>query len=309
MENYLFYAGAEHEGIRLDRFLSDHIDGLSRSFIQKIIAENKVTVNGRIVKSKTSLKEGDEIRLELPSCVEPEILPQNIPLDILYEDGDVVVVNKPKGMVVHPAAGHYSDTLVNALLYHCSGSLSGINGVMRPGIVHRIDKDTTGSLIVCKNDRAHEAISSQLKDHSITRKYLAICLGVLKEDTYRIEGPIGRHPQDRKRMAINYRNGKPAVTHVKVLERMQGSTFIECRLETGRTHQIRVHMSSIGHPLLGDEIYGDTKNRYRLQGQTLHACLLGFNHPITGEYIETKAEIPLYFDELLKKLRIGGINK
>ena len=309
MENYLFYAGAEHEGIRLDRFLSDHIDGLSRSFIQKIIAENKVTVNGRIVKSKTSLKEGDEIRLELPSSAEPEILPQNIPLDILYEDGDVVVVNKPKGMVVHPAAGHYSDTLVNALLYHCSGSLSGINGVMRPGIVHRIDKDTTGSLIVCKNDRAHEAISSQLKDHSITRKYLAICLGVLKEDTYRIEGPIGRHPQDRKRMAINYRNGKPAVTHVKVLERMQGSTFIECRLETGRTHQIRVHMSSIGHPLLGDEIYGDTKNRYRLQGQTLHACLLGFNHPITGEYIETKAEIPLYFDELLKKLRIGGINK
>ena len=309
MENYLFYAGAEHEGIRLDRFLSDHIDGLSRSFIQKIIAENKVTVNGRIVKSKTSLKEGDEIRLELPSCAEPEILPQNIPLDILYEDGDVVVVNKPKGMVVHPAAGHYSDTLVNALLYHCSGSLSGINGVMRPGIVHRIDKDTTGSLIVCKNDRAHEAISSQLKDHSITRKYLAICLGVLKEDTYRIEGPIGRHPQDRKRMAINYRNGKPAITHVKVLERMQGSTFIECRLETGRTHQIRVHMSSIGHPLLGDEIYGDTKNRYRLQGQTLHACLLGFNHPVTGEYIETKAEIPLYFDELLKKLRIGGINK
>lgn len=309
MENYLFYAGAEHEGIRLDRFLSDHINGLSRSFIQKIIAENKVTVNGRIVKSKTSLKEGDEIRLELPSCAEPEILPQNIPLDILYEDGDVVVVNKPKGMVVHPAAGHYSDTLVNALLYHCSGSLSGINGVMRPGIVHRIDKDTTGSLIVCKNDRAHEAISSQLKDHSITRKYLAICLGVLKEDTYRIEGPIGRHPQDRKRMAINYRNGKPAVTHVKVLERMQGSTFIECRLETGRTHQIRVHMSSIGHPLLGDEIYGDTKNRYRLQGQTLHACLLGFNHPVTGEYIETKAEIPLYFDELLKKLRIGGINK
>ena len=306
MENYLFYAGAEHEGIRLDRFLSDHIDGLSRSFIQKIIAENKVTVNGRIVKSKTSLKEGDEIRLELPSCAEPEILPQNIPLDILYEDGDVVVVNKPKGMVVHPAAGHYSDTLVNALLYHCSGSLSGINGVMRPGIVHRIDKDTTGSLIVCKNDRAHEAISSQLKDHSITRKYLAICLGVLKEDTYRIEGPIGRHPQDRKRMAINYRNGKPAITHVKVLERMQGSTFIECRLETGRTHQIRVHMSSIGHPLLGDEIYGDTKNRYRLQGQTLHACLLGFNHPVTGEYIETKAEIPLYFDELLKKLRIGG---
>ncbi len=305
----MFYAGAEHEGIRLDRFLSDHIDGLSRSFIQKIIAENKVTVNGRIVKSKTSLKEGDEIRLELPSCAEPEILPQNIPLDILYEDGDVVVVNKPKGMVVHPAAGHYSDTLVNALLYHCSGSLSGINGVMRPGIVHRIDKDTTGSLIVCKNDRAHEAISSQLKDHSITRKYLAICLGVLKEDTYRIEGPIGRHPQDRKRMAINYRNGKPAVTHVKVLERMQGSTFIECRLETGRTHQIRVHMSSIGHPLLGDEIYGDTKNRYRLQGQTLHACLLGFNHPVTGEYIETKAEIPLYFDELLKKLRIGGINK
>lgn len=309
MENYLFYAGAEHEGIRLDRFLRDHINGLSRSFIQKIIAENKVTVNGRIVKSKTSLKEGDEIRLELPSCAEPEILPQNIPLDILYEDGDVVVVNKPKGMVVHPAAGHYSDTLVNALLYHCSGSLSGINGVMRPGIVHRIDKDTTGSLIVCKNDRAHEVISSQLKDHSITRKYLAICLGVLKEDTYRIEGPIGRHPQDRKRMAINYRNGKPAITHVKVLERMQGSTFIECRLETGRTHQIRVHMSSIGHPLLGDEIYGDTKNRYRLQGQTLHACLLGFNHPVTGEYIETKAEIPLYFDELLKKLRIGGINK
>ncbi len=309
MESYFFNADVKDEGLRLDRFLSNKMDFVSRSFIQKIIAENKVTINGKAVKAKTQLKEGDEIRLELPPSVEPEILPQNINLDILYEDQEVVVVNKPKGMVVHPAAGHYSDTLVNALLYHCRGSLSGINGVMRPGIVHRIDKDTTGSLIVCKNDRAHEAISSQLKCHSIVRKYQAICLGVLKEDTYRIEGPIGRHPQDRKRMTVNYQNGKPAVTHVRVLERLNGCTFVECRLETGRTHQIRVHMSSIGHPLLGDEVYGDTKNKYRLQGQTLHACLLGFTHPVSGNYIETKAELPLYFEELLRKLRIGGMHK
>ena len=205
-------------------------------------------------------------------------------------------------MVVHPAVGHYSGTLVNALMWHCKSSLSGINGVMRPGIVHRIDKDTTGSLIVCKNDYSHEKIAEQLKDHTIVRRYRAICMGVLKEDEYCINAPIGRHPVDRKKRAINEKNGKEAVTHIKVLERLSNATYIECRLETGRTHQIRVHLSSLGHPLLGDEVYGDTKNKFKLEGQTLHAYILGFQHPKTEEYIETQAPLPEYFQKLLNKL-------
>jgi 23S rRNA pseudouridine1911/1915/1917 synthase len=249
------------------------------------------------------LRNGDEIVFCLPPSVEPDIQPEDIPLDILYEDDDLIVVNKPKGMVVHPAAGHYSGTLVNALMYHCKDSLSGINGVMRPGIVHRIDKDTTGSLIVCKNDFSHEQIAAQLKVHSTLRRYRALCMGQLKEEEYHIDAPIGRHPTERKKMAINEKNGKSAVTHVRVLERLKNATYIECTLETGRTHQIRVHLSSLGHPLLGDELYGDTKNKYGLQGQTLHAYLIGFHHPRDGRYIELTAPIPAYFTELLERLR------
>ncbi len=302
MDVYKFQVGDEWEGIRIDKFLSQNLEFLSRSYLQKMIQEQKVTVNGKRVKANYMLRPEEEVEFHLPESVEPEILPQTIPLDVLYEDEDVIVVNKPKGMVVHPAPGHYSDTLVNALLAHCKDSLSGINGVMRPGIVHRIDKDTTGSLIACKNDLAHESIAGQLKEHSILRRYRAICMGVLKEDEYRIDAPIGRHPTERKRMAVNQKNGKAAVTRVKVLERLQSATYIECQLETGRTHQIRVHLSSLGHPLLGDEVYGDAKNRFKLQGQTLHAYLLGFHHPRDGHYVETIAPLPEYFRALLAKL-------
>ena len=230
--------------------------------------------------------------------------PENIPLDILYEDDDLLVVNKPKGMVVHPAAGHSSGTLVNAVLYHCRGNLSGINGVLRPGIVHRIDMDTTGALVICKSDFAHQSLAEQLSVHSITRKYRAIVHGNLKEDEGTVRGAIGRHPTDRKKMAINERNGKPAVTHYRVLERFGNYTYIECQLETGRTHQIRVHMASIGHPLLGDAVYGPKKCPVKnLQGQTLHAMVLGFIHPRTGAYMEFEAPLPEYFSNLLLQFR------
>ena len=302
MDIFKFLINEEWEGLRIDKYLSLNLDFLSRSYIQKMIQEQNVSVNGKIVKANYNLKEDDEIEFQLPPNVEPDIVAEDIPLDVLYEDDDVIVVNKPKGMVVHPAAGHYSGTLVNALMYHCKDSLSGINGVMRPGIVHRIDKDTTGSLIICKNDASHEIIAAQLKEHSIVRKYRAICMGIIKEDDLTINAPIGRHPIERKKMAINEKNGKTAVTHVKVLKRLKNATYVECRLETGRTHQIRVHLSSLGHPLLGDELYGDTKNKYKLQGQTLHAHILGFIHPTTKEYIETTAEIPSYFEKLLKNL-------
>ncbi len=303
MNIYKFQINEEWEGLRIDKYLSTNLDFLSRSYIQKMIQQQNVSVNGKLVKANYCLRIEDEIEFQLPPNEEPDILAENIPLDILYEDMDVIVVNKPKDMVVHPAVAHYSGTLVNALMYHCKDSLSGINGCLRPGIVHRIDKDTTGSLIVCKNDNSHEMIARQLKEHTIMRKYRAICMGILKEDEYTIQAPIGRHPMDRKKMAINEKNGKQAITHVKVLERLKNATYIECRLETGRTHQIRVHLSSIGHPLLGDELYGDTKNKYRLQGQTLHAYLLGFCHPSTNEYIETIAPIPEYFQKLLKILK------
>lgn len=303
MDTFRFQIQEEWEGLRIDKFLSANLDFLSRSFIQKMIQQEKVSVNGKTVKANYSLRLEDEIEFQLSPSVEPDIEAENIPLHILYEDQDVIVVNKPKGMVVHPAAGHYSGTLVNALMYHCKDSLSGINGVMRPGIVHRIDKDTTGSLIVCKNDLAHEKIAAQLKEHTIVRRYRAVCMGVLKEEEYTICAPIGRHPVERKKMAVNEKNGKNAVTHVKVLERLKNASYIECRLETGRTHQIRVHMASLGHPLLGDELYGDTKNKFKLNGQTLHAYILGFQHPTTGEYIETKAPIPEYFEKLVKNLQ------
>ncbi|MGN0431052.1 MAG: RluA family pseudouridine synthase [Lachnospiraceae bacterium] len=301
MDEFRFQITEEMEEERIDKCMSMLIDSLSRSYIQKLIKEEAVFVNGRPVKGSYRVKSDDEVFFCLPEAVEPDIEPENIPLDILYEDKDVLVVNKPKGMVVHPAAGHYSGTLVNALMYHCGSSLSGINGCMRPGIVHRIDRDTTGSLIVCKNDKAHNCIAGQLKEHSINRHYLAICHGVLKEEEGTIDKPIGRHPTDRKKMAVNDR-GKRAVTHYKVLKRFERFTLIECVLETGRTHQIRVHMASIGHPLLGDEVYSSQKTPYKLQGQTLHAKTLGFIHPSTGEYMEIDAPLPDYFTHLLEIL-------
>ena len=247
---------------------------------------------------------GDAVLVLLSEPEELNVEPENIPLDILYEDDDLLVVNKPKGMVVHPAAGHSSGTLVNAVLYHCRGNLSGINGVLRPGIVHRIDMDTTGALVICKSDFAHQSLAEQLSVHSITRKYRAIVHGNLKEDEGTVRGAIGRHPTDRKKMAINERNGKPAVTHYRVLERFGNYTYIECQLETGRTHQIRVHMASIGHPLLGDAVYGPKKCPVKnLQGQTLHAMVLGFIHPRTGAYMEFEAPLPEYFSNLLLQFR------
>jgi 23S rRNA pseudouridine1911/1915/1917 synthase len=287
---------------RVDKYLSALLPEQSRSYLQKMIKDGKVEVNGKPVKASYRMEESDQVVIELPELVEPQIEAEDIPLDILYEDDSILMVNKPKGMVVHPSAGHYSGTLVNAVLYHCQGSLSGINGVMRPGIVHRIDKDTTGVLVICKNDQAHNHVAVQLKEHSITRKYRAIVCGVLKEDQGTIDAPIGRHPIDRKKMAINEKNGKRAVTHYHVLERFANHTYVECQLETGRTHQIRVHMASIHHPLLGDTVYGSEKNPYHLEGQALHAQVLGLIHPVTGRYLEVEAPLPEYFRKLLTKL-------
>lgn len=289
-------------GERIDKFLSDSLPDVSRSYIQKLIKDGQVTVNQKTVKSNYKLNTGDLLSMEEPELQEPDIEAEDIPLDILYEDSDLLIINKPKGMVVHPSAGHYSGTLVNALMHYCKEDLSGINGVLRPGIVHRIDMDTTGSLIVCKNDFTHNHIAEQLKVHSITRVYHAIVHGILKDDEGTINAPIGRHPIDRKKMSINHKNGKEAVTHYKVLKRFKNFTYIECRLETGRTHQIRVHMSSISHPLLGDAVYGPVKSPYKLQGQTLHAKTIGITHPRTGEYLEVEAPLPEYFTNLLKKL-------
>lgn len=303
MEEIRFLITEEWEDERIDKCMGSLIDSLSRSFIQKLIKNGKVFVNGNVVKANYRMKADDEIVFQIPESVEPDIEPENIPLEVLYEDADILIVNKPKGMVVHPAAGHYSGTLVNAVLYHCKGELSGINGIMRPGIVHRIDRDTTGSLIVCKNDFSHKIIAEQLKEHSITRRYRAICCGVLKDEEYTIHKPIGRHPSERKKMAVNEKNGKDAITHVRVLERFEKYTYIECELETGRTHQIRVHMASIGHPLLGDEVYGNGKSPYKLEGQTLHAYVLGVRHPRTEEYIEVRAPLPAYFEHLLHVLK------
>ncbi len=301
MEEFWFQITEEMEEERIDKCISMLIDSLSRSYIQKLIKEEAVSVNGKPVKSSYRAKVEDEVSLLLPEAKEPDILPEDIPLDILYEDQDLIIVNKPKGMVVHPAAGHYSQTLVNALLYHCGKELSGIGGVMRPGIVHRIDRDTTGSLVVCKNDLAHRIVADQFREHSITRRYLAICHGVIKEDFLTIDKPLGRHPTDRKKFAVR-ENGKRAVTHVKVLRRFQNATYLECVLETGRTHQIRVHMASIGHPLLGDELYSNRKTPFHLQGQTLHAEVIGLRHPSTGEYLEARAPLPDYFKHLLEIL-------
>ena len=303
METLNFNITEENSNIRIDRYLAEQCPDLSRSYIQKLVKDGAVFVNSRQITANYTVQPQDQVILTIPDMQVPDILPENIPLDILYEDQWLLVVNKPKDMVVHPSAGHMEGTLVNAVMAHCGEHLSGINGVLRPGIVHRIDKDTTGALLICKDDTVHRDLAEQLKVHSIKRRYRAIVQGNLKEDQGTVDAPVGRHPTDRKKMAVNYKNGKEAVTHYQVLERFGNATYIECRLETGRTHQIRVHMASLGHPLLGDTIYGSSKNPYHLQGQALHAMILGFVHPITREYLEFQAPLPEYFIKLLDKLR------
>ncbi len=294
------------EGKRLDQYIASQCMDLSRSYIQKLIKEKRTYRNGSVVtKTKTPVSLGDVITLTLPAPETLAIEPQDIPLDILYEDNDVLIINKPKNMVVHPAPGHYSDTLVNAIMFHCKDNLSGINGVLRPGIVHRIDKNTTGALIICKNDNAHKCISEQLKAHSITRSYHAIVYNNFSEEEGTIDKPIGRHPTDRKKRTVTEKNSKHAVTHYRVLDHLNNRfNYIECRLETGRTHQIRVHMSHIGHPLLGDDVYGPDNAKFKnLEGQVLHARTIGFVHPTTDEYMEFEAPLPDYFEKLLKNLQ------
>ena len=304
MTKEIFEVTGEQEGERLDKYLSLIYPDISRSFFQKIIKENNIQVNDVVQKANYRMKEEDLVAVTIPDAVETAIVPEDIPLDILYEDDDVLIVNKPKGMVVHPSAGHFSGTLVNGIMFHCKDSLSGINGEIRPGIVHRIDMDTTGSLIVCKNDESHVCIAEQIKEHSVNRIYEGIVCGNVKEDSGTIKGAIGRHPVDRKKMAINEKNGKPAITHYKVLERFGNYTHMQFQLETGRTHQIRVHMASIGHPLLGDEIYSSGKSPFKhLQGQTLHAKTIGFIHPKNNEYMEFSAPLPEYFENLLVQLK------
>ena len=309
MRTETFEVETEYEGERLDKYLSvvfGDTPAWSRSFFQKLIREGHVWVNDTAQKANYRLKTEELVTVEIPDAVSTPILPENISLDILYEDEDVLIVNKAKGMVVHPSAGHFSGTLVNAILYHCKDSLSGINGEIRPGIVHRIDMDTTGSLIVCKNDESHVSIAEQIKEHSVNRKYRGIVYGVIKDDEGTIDAPIGRHPTDRKKMAVNEKNGKNAVTHFKVLQRFARYSYLEFALETGRTHQIRVHMASIGHPLLGDALYSNGKSPYKLQGQTLHAMTIGFIHPRTHEYLEVTAPLPEYFSKILRDLEQSG---
>lgn len=303
MEKVHFETDIEDAGTRIDKFITGEMEDFSRSYIQKLISDGNVLVSGSPVKANYKLRDNDVIDLIIPDVKVPEILPENIPLDIIYEDEDVILINKPKGMVVHPAAGHYSGTLVNALLYHCKDNLSGINGVLRPGIVHRIDMDTTGVIVACKNDFSHNSLAAQLKVHSINRVYNAICYNNFNLPEGTVDAPIGRNPSDRKKMAIDYKNGRNAVTHYKVLENLKGFSYIECRLETGRTHQIRVHMASISHPLLGDNVYCKAQCPFKLNGQSLHARILGFVHPRTGKYIEFEAPLPSYFADLLQKLR------
>ena len=293
---------ADREGERLDAFLARSVPGLTRSAAQKLLEDGAVTLSGRPGKKNDRTVVGIKVSVTLPDPEPLDVLPQNIPLDVVYEDDDVIVVNKPVGMVVHPAPGHPDGTLVNALLYHCGSSLSGINGVLRPGIVHRIDRDTSGLIIAAKNDRAHLALAAQLQDHTLARVYEAVAVGSLKEDSGTVDAPIGRHPVDRKKMAVDRKNGRPAVTHWSVLARYPGYTRVECRLETGRTHQIRVHMASIGHPLLGDVVYGSKKPFPGLAGQCLHAKRLRFLHPSTGEPVEVECPLPQWFTDVLKKI-------
>ncbi|MCT4543915.1 MAG: RluA family pseudouridine synthase [Vallitalea sp.] len=303
MDTYTFQVNQDDVGYRIDKYISEKIPDYSRSFIQNLIKDKQLTVNDNFIKSNYKLRRLDIIKLEIPEPKELDIVAENIPLDIIYEDKDVILVNKPQGMVVHPAPGHYTGTLVNAIMYHCKDDLSGINGVLRPGIVHRIDKDTSGVLIVCKNDNAHLSIAEQLKNHTITRKYNALVYNNVQDDDGIVNAPIGRHPVNRKQMSINKLNGKEAITHYRVLERINQYTYIELQLETGRTHQIRVHMTSINHPLLGDPLYGPKNDRFKLKGQALHARVLGFIHPTTKKYMEFEAPMPNYFTSLLNKLK------
>lgn len=292
----------ENSDLRLDKYLVSQLEDFTRSAVSKLIEGGQVKVNDKTASKNYKCKAGDRVEIEIPDPVELDVTAENIPLDIVYEDSDLLVVNKPKGMVVHPAAGNCSGTLVNALLYHCKDSLSGINGVIRPGIVHRIDKDTSGLLIVAKNDTAHLDLAQQIKEHSFHRAYQAVAYGNFKEDNGTVNQPIGRHPKDRKKMAVTYKNSKNAVTHYEVISRYEKFTHIRCVLETGRTHQIRVHMAYIGHPLAGDEVYGPKKVITQLNGQCLHAGELGFVHPRTKEYMEFTAPLPEYFTNFLKKL-------
>ncbi len=300
---YRIIVEESQKGFRIDKFLSDSIEGKSRSFIASVIENGEATVNGKIVTKSYKVSAGDEVVVTLSEATELEAIPHDIPLDIVYEDEDIIVVNKPKGMVVHPAAGNPDSTLVNALLFHCKGQLSGINGVMRPGIVHRIDKNTSGLLVVAKSDRAHISLSEQIKEHSMTREYRAIIYGHLKDAEGSVDAPIGRSATDRKRMCVTDKNSKNAITHYTVLEEMKDFSYISCKLETGRTHQIRVHMSYVGHPLAGDDVYGPKKVITELSGQCLHAKRLGFLHPVTGQYLEFDSDLPEYFISFLDKIR------
>ena len=302
MENREYEAGKEYSGMRIDKYLAELDSELTRSAVQKLIDDEMVTVNGKVPQKNMKLREGDRIILTVPEPIPPEALPENIPLDIVYEDGDLLVVNKPRGMVVHPAAGNPDGTLVNALLYHCGDSLSGINGILRPGIVHRIDKDTSGLLIVAKNDFSHRLLAEQIKEHSFTRKYQAVVCGNIKEDSGTVNAPIGRHPTDRKKMTVTLKNSREAVTHYRVITRYRGYTHVELTLETGRTHQIRVHMANMGHPVAGDPAYGGKNYLKKLDGQCLHAYYISFLHPRTNETLTLSAPLPQYFTDFLKTL-------
>ncbi|MCU6702218.1 RluA family pseudouridine synthase [Muriventricola aceti] len=293
---------ADREGERLDAFLARSVPDLTRSAAQRLLERGAVTLRGRAAKKNDKTRLGDTLTVCLPEPQPVDLVPQDIPLDVIYEDDDVIVVNKPVGLVVHPAPGHPDGTLVNALLYHCGTSLSGINGELRPGIVHRIDRDTSGLIVAAKNDRAHLALAAQLQDHSLARVYEAVAVGGFREDCGTVDAPIGRHPVDRKKMAVDRKNGREAVTHWSVLARYPGYTHVECRLETGRTHQIRVHLASIGHPLLGDTVYGSKKPWPGLAGQCLHARRLRFVHPSTGEPLELECPLPDWFRDVLEKL-------
>ena len=302
--NELYFTADENAvNQRIDKYIAENADELTRSAVQKLIADGCVSVNGKIPDKNMKLKTGDEITINLPEPEICEALPEDIPLDIVYEDDDLLVVNKPRGMVVHPATGNYTGTLVNALMYHCGDRLSGINGVIRPGIVHRIDKDTSGLLIVAKNDFAHHLLAEQIKAHSFTRKYQAVVVGNIKDDSGTINAPIGRHPTDRKKMAVTLKNSRNAVTHYQVLARYSGYTHLELTLETGRTHQIRVHMAYIGHPVAGDPVYSGKSYLKKLNGQCLHACYISFMHPRTNEILSFSAPLPDYFTDFLKTIQ------
>lgn len=307
MEIFTLAVEDDDAGTRIDVYIAENVEELSRNNVQKLLNNGCILVNGNPCKANYKVRIKDRLDISIPEPESIEIPPENIPLDILYEDKDVIIINKPQGMVVHPAPGHYTGTLVNALMYHCGEELSGINGVMRPGIVHRIDKDTSGIIMAAKTNIAHQSLAEQLAEHSIVRKYSAIVFHNIKEDIGTVNKPIGRHPDDRKKMSVQTKKGKHAVTHYQVLERLKGFTWIEAQLETGRTHQIRVHMSAIGHPLLGDPVYGPKKQPFHLAGQALHAQVLGFNHPVTKTYMEFSAELPPYFQEVLKKLGVSQI--